>query len=132
MLTESFFYSTAAAEKATSRLANKDAGIFEHQLQPAGGQQQVYNRSATAAQCLAVSDSHVFAAQEHKAVVHVYERQKSSAAELAVFPDRICCLAVFAHGQIVVLGTAGGRILLWEVRRPSRPSSRPAPLYAPS
>lgn len=58
---------------------------------------------------------HVFAAQAGTAVVHVYSREKGGNQEAtAHFPDRISSIAL-AGGDILVLGTEGGRLFLWEV-----------------
>ena len=64
---------------------------------------------------LVASSTHIFAAQADKAVVHVYSRERGNQEALVSFPERIHSLALAGDGTLV-LGTAEGRIILWEVR----------------
>lgn len=59
----------------------------------------------------------MFAAQSEKAIVHVYSREKGNQEATVPFPERIRSLAVAGgkNGDILVLGTEGGRLILWEV-----------------
>ena len=59
----------------------------------------------------------VFADQSEKAKLHVYSREKGNQEATVPFPERIRSIAVAGskNGDIVVLGTEGGRLILWEV-----------------
>jgi|SRR5579871_820436 len=114
MLTEHFVASIAAPLKTTSTSA-KDIGIFQYQWQPLVSQDCTFRKSVTPKNCLAVSETHIFAAQADKAVVHVYNREKNNQEAIVPFPERISSLALAANDSVLVLGTAEGRILLWEV-----------------
>jgi len=114
MLTEHFVASIRAPEKVANS-GFKDFGIFLHELQPLAGQRQVFKRSATAPNCLAVTDTHVFAAQAEKAVVHVYNREKGNHEATIPFNEKITCVALAASDSVLILGTEGGRVMAWEV-----------------
>ncbi|KAF2785812.1 WD40 repeat-like protein [Melanomma pulvis-pyrius CBS 109.77] len=114
MLTEHFVASISAHTKPNTGVT-KDAGIFFHEYQPLANQRHVFKKSATAPNCLAVSSSHIFAAQAEKAVVHVYSREKGNQEAIVPFPERIHSIALTAHDTVLLLGTASGRILGWEV-----------------
>lgn len=116
MLSESFVASTLASAKSTVA-ALRDVGICVHEWQPAATLRSTFKKSSTATNCLAVSPSHVFAAQAEKAVVHVYSREKGNQEAVVPFPERIRSIAVAGakYGDVVVLGTEGGRLILWEV-----------------
>lgn len=75
------------------------------------------NFTLTAGNGLAVSPTHIFSAQAEKAVVHVYSREKGNQEALVPFPERIRSIAVAGakYGDVLVLGTEGGRLILWEV-----------------
>ncbi|KAK3072721.1 Pre-rRNA-processing protein ipi3 [Teratosphaeriaceae sp. CCFEE 6253] len=115
MLTERFIASIGVPEKAAGTSVAKDAAIFVHELQPLDQQRAIFKKSATAPNCLAVSENHVFAAQEGKAVVHVYNREKGNQEATVPFTERITCLALACKDTVLVLGTAEGRIFLWEL-----------------
>lgn len=66
--------------------------------------------------CVAVNDTHIFAAQHEKAYVHVYSRQRGNQEAFVAFPERIRCLTL--AGDVLVCGTAEGRLMLWEVSFP--------------
>jgi len=114
MLTEHFVASISAHTKPNTGVT-KDAGIFFHEFQPLANQRHVFKKSATAPNCLAVSSSHIFAAQAEKAVVHVYSREKANQEAIVPFPERIHSIALAANDTVLLLGTASGRILGWEV-----------------
>ncbi|KAL4973741.1 WD40-repeat-containing domain protein [Aspergillus desertorum] len=117
MLSECFVASTAASAKTPASASLRDVGICLHELQPSPILRSTFKKSSTAPNCLAVSASHVFAAQSEKAVVHVYNREKGNQEATVPFPERIRSIAVAPskNGDIVVLGTEGGRLILWEV-----------------
>lgn len=117
MLSECFVASTLASAKTPSSATLRDVGICVHEFQPAPALRSTFKKSSTARNCLAVSPSHVFAAQSEKAIVHVYSREKGNQEATVPFPERIRSLAVAGgkNGDILVLGTEGGRLILWEV-----------------
>ncbi|EXJ77549.1 hypothetical protein A1O3_09776 [Capronia epimyces CBS 606.96] len=117
MLTESFLAATLTANKAPAHTsaALKDVGIFLHEAQPQSTFRHGYKKSSSQPGCVAISDSHIFAAQADKAVVHVYSRERGNQEATVPFPERLHSL-VFARGAaILILGTEAGKLLLWEV-----------------
>ncbi len=115
MLTEHFIASIGAPDKASKTPVLKDASIYIHEHQPLLAQRLVFKKSATAPNCLAVSGSHIFAAQLEKAVVHIYSRQHGNQEATVPFTERITCLALACRDTVLVLGTAEGRLILWEI-----------------
>ncbi|KAL4805512.1 WD40-repeat-containing domain protein [Aspergillus unguis] len=117
MLSECFVASTLASAKTPTAASLRDVGICLHELQPSSTLRSTFKKSSTAPNCLAVSPSHVFAAQSEKAIVHVYSREKGNQEATVPFPERIRSTAVAGskNGDILVLGTEGGRLILWEV-----------------
>ncbi|EUC34724.1 hypothetical protein COCCADRAFT_35656 [Bipolaris zeicola 26-R-13] len=114
MLTEQFVAAISASTKPNTGVL-KDAGIFVHEFQPLAAQRQVLKKSATAPNGIAVSATHVFAAQSEKAVVHVYNREKGNQEALVPFPERIHSIALAAHDSVLLAGTESGRVLAWEI-----------------
>lgn len=115
MLSEHLVASIGAPFKATGTSVAKDAAIFVHEYQPSGTQRTMFKKSATPQNCLAVSSSHIFAAQADKAVVHVYSREKGNQEATIPFTERINCLTLACDDAVLILGTTEGRIFLWEV-----------------
>lgn len=116
MLTEHFLAAIGTTtRKPDTSSATKDAGIFLHEHQPLLAQRHAFKKSASPPNCVAVSQSHIFASQIDKAVVHVYSREKGNQEATVPFPERITSLALALDETVLVLGTEGGRILLWEV-----------------
>ena len=115
MLAEQFIASIGVPEKPPPTSVAKDAAIFLREAQPITAQRQVFKKSATPANCLAVSDSHIFAAQKDKAVVHVYNREKGNQEAAVPFTERINCLTLACDDTVLVLGTAEGRCFVWEL-----------------
>ncbi|KAF7131005.1 hypothetical protein CNMCM5793_003940 [Aspergillus hiratsukae] len=116
MLSESFIASTLTSVKTPAAATLRDVGICVQEWQPALNLRSTFKKSSTAANCLAVSPSHVFAAQSEKAIVHVYSREKGNQEAIIPFPERIRSIALAGgkNGDILVLGTEGGRLILWE------------------
>ena len=114
MLTEQFVAAISASTKPNTGVT-KDAGIFVHEFQPLVAQRHVFKKSATAPNGVAVTSSHIFAAQADKAIVHVYSREKGNQEALVPFPERIHSIALAAQDSVLLLGTESGRILAWEV-----------------
>ncbi|KAK5722260.1 Pre-rRNA-processing protein ipi3 [Elasticomyces elasticus] len=114
MLTEQFIASIGVPETAPATNVAKDAAIFVHELQPLTQPRALFKKSATAPNCLAYSEDHIFAAQVGKAVVHVYNRDKGNQEATVPFTERITCIALACDDSVLILGTAEGRIFLWE------------------
>ena len=118
MLSEAFVTSVLSAEGSKRPSNPKDAGIYIHNFQPNQTLQSSFKKSATTSNCLAVSETHIFAAQNEKAVVHVYSRDRGIQEATVPFPERIhsVSFAGYAGGAgVLALGTQGGRVILWEV-----------------
>lgn len=117
MLSENFIASTLASSKVPASAALRDVGICVHELQPSPTLRSGFKKSSTPKNCLAVSASHVFAAQAEKATVHVYSREKGNQEATVPFPERIRSIALAGgqNGDVLILGTEGGRLILWEV-----------------
>jgi pre-rRNA-processing protein IPI3 len=118
MLTESFVVSTLASDKGSSSSSStlKDVGICLHELQPHLIPRQSHKKSSTHRNCLAISESHIFAAQAEKALILVYNREKGNQEATIPFPERIHSLAYAGVGSaLLVIGTAEGRLILWEL-----------------
>ncbi|KAJ5111498.1 hypothetical protein N7532_002033 [Penicillium argentinense] len=115
MLSESFVASTLLSAKSPAATL-RDVGICVQEFQPSPQLRSTFKKSSTTANCLAVSPSHIFSAQAEKAVVHVYSREKGNQEALVPFPERIRSIAVAGakYGDVLVLGTEGGRLILWE------------------
>lgn len=117
MLAEHFIASIGTPAKAPNASVTKDAGVFVYELQPLAGQRSFFKKSATKEQCLAVSETHIFAAQAEKAVINVYNREKGNQEATIPFNERITCIVLAAEESLLILGTESGRILLWEVMK---------------
>ena len=121
MLTESFVASISSSVEVKGSSATvpvvKDAAIFSFNLNPHFAQTKVLKKSNTTQNALALSDSHVFAAQADKAVIHVYNWEKGSQEATIPFPEKIAVVAVAGEcGEYLVMGTESGRVMVWEVR----------------
>lgn len=114
MLSEAFITSIRAAPRTANTSIQKDIGIYVHELQPALSVKSSFKKSSTPVNALAVNSTHIFAAQAEKAVVHVYSRERGNQEALISFPERIHSLTMVNDG-VLALGTAEGRIILWEV-----------------
>ena len=114
MLSEIFITSIQAEQRSSNTAIAKDVGIYVHTLHPTHSIISTFKKSSTKPNCTAVSSTHIFAAQVDKAVVHVYSRDRGNQEALISFPERIQCVTL-ANDGLLVLGTAEGRIILWEV-----------------
>lgn len=115
MLTESFIASTLNPEKPSNTVI---AGVHRYDFQPLPALKSTFKKSSTNTNCLAVSPTHVFAAQADKAVVHVYSRERNNQEAVVPFPEKIQSIALAGESDgagTLVLGTEGGRVILWEV-----------------
>ncbi|KFY53804.1 hypothetical protein V497_08256 [Pseudogymnoascus sp. VKM F-4516 (FW-969)] len=113
-LTEKFLTSIRAAPKTANTAISKDIGIYTHTLHPTHTIDSALKKSSTLPHCLAASSTHIFAAQADKAVLHIYSRQRSNQEALISFPERIHSITLL-HDGLLALGTAEGRVILWEV-----------------
>lgn len=113
MLSEEFFSSISGPPLKANTAVSKDVGIYNHVLNPSYSVKGSFKKSSTASHGLALTETHIFTAQEQKAQVHVYSRQRGNQECFVSFPERIKCLAL--AGNVLVLGTVEGRLILWEV-----------------
>lgn len=113
MLAEDFFSSVCGPPLSSNTAIAKEIGIYTHSLWPTFAAKSAFKKSATPPNCLAASQTHVFAAQHEKAYVHVYSRLRNSQEAFVAFPERIRSLTL--AGDVLILGTVEGRIMLWEV-----------------
>lgn len=112
-LEEILFSSTCGPPTKATTSASKDVGIYCHTILPSWAAKASFKKSSTPPHCLAVSRDHVFAAQDQKALLHVYSRLRGSQEAVVSFPERIRCLVLAGH--VLILGTAQGRLILWDV-----------------
>jgi hypothetical protein len=114
MLSDELFSSVCGPPVAANTAISKDVGIYAHTLTPTWAVKSSFKKSSAPVHCLALNDTHVFAAQDQKAHVHVYSRARGNQEALVPFQERIRCLAL--AGDVLILGTVEGRLILWEVR----------------
>ena len=115
MLTESFIASTLIPEKSSN---SATPGVHLYDFQPFPTLKYTFKKSSTNINCLAVSSSHVFAAQADKAVIHVYNRERNNQEAVVPFPEKIQSIVLAGETSgagTLILGTEGGRVILWEV-----------------
>ena len=115
MLTENFIAATLTPEKQVNAA---NLGIRIHELQPLPALKSTFKKSSSNPNCVAVNRTHIFAAQADKAVVHVYSRERDNQEVTVPFPERIRSLVLTGEKDdagVLVLGTEGGRLILWEV-----------------
>ncbi|KAL8691049.1 MAG: hypothetical protein Q9218_003651, partial [Villophora microphyllina] len=134
MLKETFIASTRSLEKKAQATTAKDVGVHLHDYQPIPSLRSSFKKSSTQPNCLAVNATHIFAAQADKSVVHVYSRGKGNQEAVVPFQEKITCLALagpYDGAGTLVLGTEGGRLILWELatgRQTSTPQSHLQPV----
>ena len=114
MLTEEFVSAICGPPLSSNTAIAKDVGIYCHTLSPSYSVKSTFKKSSVPVNCLAVSDTHIFAGQHEKAYVHVYSRLRGNQEAFVALPERIRCLTLI--GDILVVGTTEGRLMLWEVR----------------
>lgn len=123
MLTESFIASTRSLEKKANATTTKDLGIHLHEFQPNPSLKSSFKKSSTQPNCVAVNATHIFAAQADKSVIHVYSRERNNQEAVVPFQEQITCLALagrYDGAGALVMGTQGGRLILWEVSYPEQ------------
>lgn len=114
MLVENYIVATNNLLKSSQSATSKNEGIFIYELQPESTLRTKFKNSSTSVNALATSSTHIFAAQTEKAVVHVYSREKQAQESTISFPARIHSLTLIGD-EVLVLGTADGRLILWEL-----------------
>jgi len=112
MAAEEFFSAVYGPPLSSNTAIAKDVGIYNHSLWPSFAPKATFRKTAAPPHCLAVSDTHVFAAQHEKAYVHVYSRMRGNQEAFVAFPEKIKCVTL--AGDVLVVGTVEGRIMLWE------------------
>ncbi|KAH8908091.1 WD40 repeat-like protein [Coniochaeta sp. PMI_546] len=112
MLDEKFISSICGPALSNTTAIAKDVGIWTQVLSPSYSVTGAFKKSSVPVNCIAVNDTHVYAAQHEKAYVHVYSRQRGNQEAFVAFPERIRCLTL--AGDVLVAGTAEGRLMLWE------------------
>ncbi|KPM36348.1 hypothetical protein AK830_g10225 [Neonectria ditissima] len=130
MLSQDFVSAIGGPPLAANTAVSKDVGIYSHAVTPSHAVKATFKKSSCPVNCLAVNDTHIFAAQNQKAHVHVYSRLRGNQEALVPFPERIRSLAL--AGQVLVLGTAEGRLFLWEVCTGRQVSTPPCHVQAVS
>ncbi|CRG82920.1 Pre-rRNA-processing protein crb3/ipi3 [Talaromyces islandicus] len=130
MLSESLVASVLGSAKTQTSSTLKDVGICVQELQPASALRATFKKSSTPPNGLAVTPTHIFAAQTEKAVVHVYSRLRGNQEATVPFPERIRSVAVAGgqNGEVLILGTEGGRLILWETCTGRQVSTTPSHL----
>jgi pre-rRNA-processing protein IPI3 len=113
MLPENFVTSIRAQHKSANTAISKDVGIYIHTLHPLHSVESSFKKSSTQPNCTVVSSTHIFAAQENKAVIHVYSRDRGNQEALISFPERISCIRL-VHDGVLAVGTIEGRLVIWE------------------
>ena len=111
---EEEFLTAVRGSQLTSHTAiAKDVGIYHQTLAPDYGIKTTFKKSSCPPNCLAASDTHIFAAQQDKAHVHVYSRIRGNQEVFVPVSDRIRSLLLV--DDVLALGTTDGKVLLWEV-----------------
>lgn len=112
MQAEQFFSTICGPPLAANTSISKEIGVYHQNFAPYSVE-RTFKKSSAPPHCLAVSDTHVFVAQEQKAHVHVYSRAKGNQEAFVSFPERIRCISL--SGDVLVVGTVEGRLIFWEV-----------------
>ncbi|KAK5662819.1 hypothetical protein OQA88_6230 [Cercophora sp. LCS_1] len=112
MLSEEFVSAVRGPPLSSNTAIAKDVGIYCHTLSPTYSVRSTFKKSSAPVRCLAVSEAHVFAGQYEKAYVHVYSRLRGNQEAFVAFPERIRCLTL--AGDVLIIGTVEGRVMLWE------------------
>jgi pre-rRNA-processing protein IPI3 len=113
MLSEEFVSSVCGQPLSANTAVAKDVGVYCHSVRPTYSVNATFKKSSVPVNCLAVNDTHIFAAQHEKAYVHVYSRLRGNQEAFVSLPERIRSIALV--GDVLVMGTAEGRLMLWEV-----------------
>ncbi|KAF5023455.1 hypothetical protein F66182_4500 [Fusarium sp. NRRL 66182] len=130
MLSQEFISTICGPPLAANTAISKDVGIYSHSLAPSHTIKASFKKSSTPVNCLALSQTHIFAGQDQKAHVHVYSRLRGNQEALVPFPERIRSLAL--AGQVLVVGSTEGRLFLWETCTGRQVSTPPCHVQAVS
>jgi pre-rRNA-processing protein IPI3 len=114
MHSEDFVSSVCGPPLAANTAISKDIGIYTQALAPSYAVKASFKKSSCPRHGLAVSDTHIFAIQDQKSHVHVYSRVRGNQEALVSFAERVRSVAL--AGDVLVVGTTEGRLILWEVR----------------
>ncbi|KAM7205298.1 Pre-rRNA-processing protein crb3/ipi3 [Rhypophila sp. PSN 637] len=112
MLSEEFVSAICGGPLSSNTAIAKDVGIYCHTLSPTYSVKSAFKKSSAPVNCLAVSETHIFTAQKDKAYVHVYSRLRGNQEAFVALPERIRCITL--AGDVLIIGTTEGRIMLWE------------------
>ncbi|KAF3263550.1 Pre-rRNA-processing protein ipi3 [Orbilia oligospora] len=93
--------------------ASPEAYISLHDLH-SFTQTSTFKKSCTPSNSLAISPTHIFAAQSDKTVLNVYNRTKNSLETTVPLPEQLTAVTCSSNGGIVAMGTASGRVNIWE------------------
>jgi pre-rRNA-processing protein IPI3 len=132
MLSEAFLAaSLSGSATTTTKDAGGSSGIHIQNIQPPlAAPVSSFKRSSTAPNGVAVSASHVYAAQADRAVVHVYSRDRQYLEATVPFLERVTSVAFCGEeagaaggggAGVLLLGTLSGKLIAWEVRNPPPP-----------
>lgn len=119
MLTELYVIATGPTPPsvAGAQSASREAPLGIYRLQPSFTSRATFKKSAASHNAVALSHDHVFAAQSHKSVVHVYSRDTSALEAIVPFAEVVRAIAICNHengGGYLVVGTESGRLIVWE------------------
>lgn len=130
MGTEAFIAASSAAPTVTSphSASLKDAGVFYHTLRPQSSLRHTFKNSRSAPNCVVTNDTHVFAAQSEKSILHVYRRENGKHEASISFKSRIQSIALASRGSLLILGAEGGGLTLWEITTGRQVLSSPSHL----
>ncbi|KAF3941332.1 hypothetical protein ABW19_dt0203177 [Dactylella cylindrospora] len=93
--------------------SSPEAYISLHDVH-AFSQTSIFKKSSTPQNCLAVSPTHIFAAQSDKTVLNVYNRAKGNLETTIPLPEQLSAIACSRNGGVVAMGTTSGRVNIWE------------------
>ncbi|KAK6341903.1 Pre-rRNA-processing protein ipi3 [Orbilia blumenaviensis] len=93
--------------------ASPEAYISLHNLHTFT-QTSTFKKSCTPQNSLALSPTHVFAAQSDKSVLNVYNRSKNQLETTIPLPEQLTAVTCSSSGGIVAMGTNSGRVNVWE------------------
>lgn len=125
MLSERLVVATRRDASTNTTAAADAPAIAIHVLHGSAVPLATFKRSNTAAHGLAVTATHLFAAQSDKAVINVYSRATNALESTVPFPERFTVIEASPGGEFIACGTESGRILVWEVAPPLPPPLHP-------
>lgn len=115
MLTEQVILGTQRSSLDNSSVSTAESSIAVFDLHTYS-QTASFKRSSTPKNCLAVTPSHVFAAQSDKAIINIYNRSKQNLESTVPFQEKFTVIeASGGSGAFLAGGTDSGRLTIWEV-----------------